>query len=205
MRKIDYSSELPIIENFYTLQGEGFNSGRASYFIRLAGCDVGCSWCDSRESWSLNNGKIVKITTLLSQAKEAEAKTVVITGGEPLMHPLDAICSLFKAEGFELLLESSGSRELSGEFDWICLSPKRRKPPVESLYKKASELKIIIENSDDFIWAQEQSILVNSKAILYLQPEWNSREWAIGAIVEYIKKNPKWRLSLQTHKYIDIP
>lgn len=196
---------LPLVESFYTIQGEGFNTGKPAFFIRLGGCDVGCSWCDAKETW---NPKLYPPTPVEDIAREAlkyPAKAIVITGGEPLNYPLDKLCSLLKNNSLEIFLETSGSSAISGKFDWICLSPKKKKPPVAGMHKIASELKVIIENEGDFLWAEENRKLVNDNCILYLQPEWSRSKKMLPLIIEYVKSNPSWNISLQTHKYMNIP
>ena len=195
---------LPVVESFYSLQGEGYNTGKAAFFIRLAGCDVGCNWCDSKSSWSRNGQPLVPIEQIVADAISHNAKYVIITGGEPLMHPLDELCSLLKKNKLKILLETSGTHPLSGEFDWICLSPKRNRPPLPDIYNKASELKVIITCTGDFLWAEESRLLVTKRCKLYLQPEWSTRSALLPNIIKYIKENPHWKLSLQTHKFINI-
>ena len=196
---------LPLVESFYTIQGEGFNTGKAAFFIRLGGCDVGCSWCDAKETWNPSVHPPVPIASIVQEAASYSAKSIVITGGEPLNYPLDKLCSLLKTEGMEIYLETSGSSPLSGVFDWICLSPKKRKPPVEGIHMLASELKVIIETEDDFVWAEENRKKVTSHCLLYLQPEWSRSSEMLPKIIEYVKTNPNWNVSLQTHKYMNIP
>ncbi len=196
---------LPLAESFYTLQGEGYNTGKAAFFIRLGGCDVGCSWCDAKETWNPSLYPPTPVETIIEQAVMYKAKSIVITGGEPLTYPLDILCTTLKNKGMEIFLETSGSHPLSGAYDWICLSPKKKKPPIGDIHKKASELKVIIEEAQDFLWAEENRNLVSDSCFLYMQPEWSKREYITPIIVEYIKKNPEWRISLQTHKYMKIP
>lgn len=196
---------LPLAESFYTLQGEGYNTGKAAFFIRLGGCDVGCSWCDAKETWNPSLYPPTPVEAIIEQAVLYKAKSIVITGGEPLTYPLDILCTSLKDKGMEIFLETSGSHPLSGAFDWICLSPKKKKPPVGDIHTKASELKVIIEEAQDFLWAEENRKLVAQACSLYLQPEWSKREYITPIIVEYIKNNPEWRISLQTHKYMNIP
>lgn len=198
------SKTLPISETFYSLQGEGRNSGKAAYFIRLAGCDVKCSWCDSITSWSVSASDYHPIESIVKGAVDSGTKTIVITGGEPLKYPLDELCRLLKNEGMEIFLETSGTEPLSGSFDWICLSPKRHCPPRKEIYTQASELKVVIISPEDFIWAEEEKKKVSPDSLLYLQPEWNNREKTLPLIIEYIKIHPEWRLSLQIHKFINI-
>jgi len=196
---------LPLVESFYTIQGEGYNTGKAAFFIRLGGCDVGCSWCDAKETWNPSVYPPVKIEKIVDEATAFSAKSIVITGGEPLNYPLDKLCDLLKSSNMEIFLETSGSSPLSGSFDWICLSPKKKKPPLNEIYSKADELKIIIETEDDFKWAEENRKLVNDNCRLYLQPEWSKSNQMLPKIIEYIKQNTIWSISLQTHKYMNIP
>lgn len=203
--KIDLSEKLPIMEAFYTLQGEGFHSGKAAYFIRLGGCDVGCVWCDVKDSWDANAHPKVAVEELLNNAKENTGELIVITGGEPLMYNLDNLTGVLKSENFKTNIETSGAHPLSGNWDWICFSPKKFKEPLPEFYEVAHELKIIIFNKSDFDFAEKHAEKVNEGCILYLQPEWDKREQMMPLIVDYIKENPKWRMSIQTHKYLDIP
>ncbi|HPS96130.1 MAG TPA: 7-carboxy-7-deazaguanine synthase QueE [Bacteroidales bacterium] len=196
---------LPLVESFYTIQGEGFNTGKPAYFIRLGGCDVGCSWCDAKETWNPSLYPPVPVEDIVKEALNYPAKAIVITGGEPLNYPLEKLCSLLKSNGLEIFLETSGSSSISGSFDWICLSPKKKKPPVREIYKIASELKVIIENEEDFIWAEKNKALVGDKCMLYLQPKWSRIKTMLPKIIEYVKANPCWNISLQTHKYMNIP
>ncbi|MAY85102.1 MAG: 7-carboxy-7-deazaguanine synthase QueE [Flavobacteriales bacterium] len=193
------------MEAFYTLQGEGFQSGRAAYFIRLAGCDVGCHWCDVKESWEVGREQLKNIDQLVEEALAQPARFAVITGGEPLIYNLDSLCHILIAHGFELAIETSGAYPLSGEWHWICLSPKKRMEPLEEVYQKANELKVVIYNQDDFRWAEEQRKKVSANCLLYLQPEWSKADKMQEHIINYIKENPAWRISLQSHKYLDIP
>lgn len=193
------------MEHFYTLQGEGFHSGKAAYFIRLAGCDVGCHWCDVKESWTAENQPVYTVDHLREYVMSTPAKIVVVTGGEPLMHNLEPLTQILKEQGIRTHIETSGSSPLSGSWDWICLSPKKFKAPLAECISAAHELKIVVYNHHDFKWAEEFASQVNTECILYLQPEWSKRKDMEPLIVQYIKENPQWNLSLQTHKYIDIP
>jgi len=193
------------MEHFYTLQGEGFHQGRAAYFIRLGGCDVGCVWCDVKESWNASLHPVVKITDLLSIVKKTPAKLVVITGGEPLMHNLDSLTSILQQDGLETNIETSGAYPLSGNWDWVCLSPKKFKAPLPSVVPFANELKIVIFNNSDFKWAEKYAAKVSPGCKLFLQPEWDRSALVTPLIIEYIKTNPRWELSLQIHKYINVP
>ncbi len=197
--------ELPVMEHFYTIQGEGFHQGRAAYFIRLGGCDVGCVWCDVKDSWDAAKHPLLAIETLVKEVKATAAKLVVITGGEPLMHNLDALTKALQLEGLETNIETSGSSPLSGSWDWICLSPKKFKAPLIAVVPHANELKIVVFNKSDFAWAKEYAAQVSPACKLYLQPEWSKATEITPLIIDYIKTNPQWELSLQLHKYINVP
>ena len=199
------TSTLPLMEHFYTIQGEGFHTGRAAYFVRLAGCDVGCVWCDVKESWDANAHPQINIYTILQYVKQAKAEMAVITGGEPLLHQLDELTTLLQQNNIETNIETSGSSPLSGNWNWICVSPKKFKEPLLEVIEKANELKIVVFNKSDFEWAEKYAALVNKDCILYLQPEWDKAEQVLPLIIEYVKQNPKWKISLQTHKYLQIP
>ena len=201
---IELGLKLPIMESFYTIQGEGYYSGSAAYFIRVAGCDVGCHWCDVKESWDSNIHPVISINMLVDNAVK-HSKMVVITGGEPLMWNMNPLTKLLKQNGIKVHVETSGSNTLTGSWDWICLSPKKRKLPSDEVYLRANELKVIVFNKHDLIYAEEQSKKVNKKCILFLQPEWDKKDEMLPIIVDYIKKNDKWKISLQTHKYLKIP
>ena len=193
------------MESFYTLQGEGFHQGKAAYFIRLAGCDVGCVWCDVKESWDEEKYPRQSIEEIVAKAKENPARLAVITGGEPTLYNLEDLTSALQAKGFATNIETSGSSPLTGSWDWICLSPKKFKPPLPGILKKANELKIIVFNKSDFLWAEKYAAEVSDSCKLYLQPEWGKAEMVTPWIIDYIKQNPKWGLSLQIHKYINVP
>ena len=193
------------MEHFYTLQGEGAFAGYAAYFIRLGGCDVGCVWCDVKESWDAAAHPQVTVATLLNYVLESKTNRVVITGGEPCMYDLHALCNALHAHGLNVHLETSGAHEIRGNFDWITLSPKKFKAPLASAYAKADELKIIVFNKHDFDWAREHQALVPAKSALYLQTEWEKRDSNYNLIIDFIKANPAWHLSIQTHKYLQIP
>lgn len=203
--EFDKSKEIPIMEAFYTLQGEGHHSGRAAYFIRTAACDVGCHWCDVKESWDVSRDQLMSIEELKERAAKEKARFIVITGGEPLIYDLDPLCNSLSKEGFELAIETSGAYPLSGSWHWICLSPKKRMKPLPEIYQRANELKVVIYNKNDFKWAEEQSENVSKDCLLYLQPEWSREEEMKEEIINYIKENPRWRISLQSHKYLNIP
>ena len=201
---VDQGKMLPLMEEFYTIQGEGYHKGTAAYFIRVGGCDVGCHWCDVKESW---NPAIHPPTSINSIAENAAnySQTIVITGGEPLMWDMNPLTQLLKSKGVDTHIETSGAYPLSGTWDWICLSPKKMKLPTPEVYKAAHELKVIIFNKDDFRFAEEQAAKVSEDCKLYLQPEWSKRDKMIPQIVDYVMQDPKWVVSLQTHKYLNIP
>ncbi|WP_089319126.1 7-carboxy-7-deazaguanine synthase QueE [Pontibacter ummariensis] len=198
-------SALPLMEAFYTIQGEGANTGTAAYFIRLGGCDVGCHWCDVKESWDAEQHPLTLTEDIVSAANSYPGKTVVITGGEPLLYNLAPLTSQLQQEGIKTLVETSGAYPVSGNWDWVCLSPKKFKAPDASVYPFADELKVVIFNKSDFKWAEAHAAQVGEHCKLYLQPEWSKAADLMPLIVEYVKQNPKWRVSLQTHKYMDIP
>jgi 7-carboxy-7-deazaguanine synthase len=193
------------MEAFYTLQGEGFHQGKAAYFIRLAGCDVGCVWCDVKESWNEDLYPLQTIEEIVLKAKENPGRLAVITGGEPTLHNLEKLTSELQREGFATHIETSGSSPLTGTWDWICLSPKKFKPPLQAILEKANELKIIVFNQSDFLWAEKYAAHVSDSCNLYLQPEWSRSEQVTPLIVDYIKAHPQWQFSLQMHKYVHIP
>lgn len=201
---VEKGEMLPLMEEFYTIQGEGYHTGTAAYFIRIGGCDVGCHWCDVKESWNAELHPPTHIEKIVDNAKKY-AETVVVTGGEPLTWDMTQLTSQLKTAGLRVHIETSGAYSVSGAWDWFCLSPKKNKLPVDDAYKIADELKVIIYNKHDFIFAEEQAEKVNDGAILFLQPEWSKREEITPLIVDYVMKNPKWRVSLQTHKYLNIP
>jgi 7-carboxy-7-deazaguanine synthase len=196
---------LPLMEEFYTIQGEGFNTGKAAYFIRIGGCDVGCHWCDVKESWDASLHPLTTSEKIIEHVLESKTPAVVVTGGEPLIYNLVYLTGLLKKHHIQTYIETSGAYPLSGNWDWICLSPKKTMLPKEENYKAAHELKIIVFNKHDFIWAEEQAAKVSKDCYLYLQPEWSKRNEITPLIVDYVKNNPRWMISLQTHKYIDIP
>lgn len=194
---------LPLMEAFYSLQGEGFYKGTAAYFIRLGGCDVGCHWCDVKESWAAEAHPLVPVDTIVTDAL-ALSKTMIITGGEPLMWNLHLLTEKLRAAGARTHIETSGAHPLSGTFDWICLSPKKIKRPVGDVLQKANELKMVIYNNNDFLFAEEMAAQVSPDCLLYLQPEWSKRDKVIPKIVDYVMAHPQWKASLQMHKYLDI-
>jgi organic radical activating enzyme len=195
---------LPLMEEFYTIQGEGYHKGTAAYFVRIGGCDVGCHWCDVKESW---NAELHPPTATEEIVKNAShySNTVVVTGGEPLTWDMGLLTTQFKEKGLQVHIETSGAYPLTGTWDWICLSPKKIKLPKAEIYKVANELKVIVYNKADFKFAEEQAAKVGNECILYLQPEWSKRDTVIPLIVEYVMQHPKWKVSLQTHKYLNIP
>ncbi|MAZ92821.1 MAG: 7-carboxy-7-deazaguanine synthase QueE [Lentimicrobiaceae bacterium] len=196
---------LPIMEEFYTLQGEGYNMGRAAYFVRLGGCDVGCSWCDIKESWNEDLFPPKDVASVILNIKANSADTVVVTGGEPSLYPLDYFTNKLKENDILTMIETSGAHPLSGSWDWICLSPKKYSPPKGNIYERAHELKVIIQHKGDLEWAERNAELVNNDALLFLQPEWSVADDIMPILTEYIMNNPQWRMSLQSHKYMGIP
>jgi 7-carboxy-7-deazaguanine synthase len=205
MTLVATDTSLPVMEAFYTIQGEGFHQGRAAYFIRLGGCDVGCFWCDVKESWDADAHPKFEISQIVETAAKYPGRLAVITGGEPLMHDLDELTNALHQNGFETNIETSGSSPLSGHWDWICLSPKKFKEPLPEVIAVANELKVIIYNRSDFKWAEQFEKQVPSSCKLYLQPEWSKAAEVTPFIVDFIKDHPQWELSLQIHKYINVP
>lgn len=199
------TATLPVMEHFYTLQGEGAHWGKAAYFIRLGGCDVGCVWCDVKDSWDAAKHPQLSIDFLINEIKKTPTKIVVVTGGEPLMHDLTELTAALKAAGLRTHIETSGSSPLSGQWDWITLSPKKFKAPLPQNLPHANELKVVVFNKSDFAWAEKYAAQVSKDCILYLQPEWDKASTVTPLITEYIKAHPQWQLSLQTHKYINVP
>lgn len=198
--------KLPVMEHFYTLQGEGFHQGSAAYFIRLAGCDVGCVWCDVKESWDAHKHPSYSIDQIISFVKKTmPSGIVVITGGEPLMHNLTSLTQSLRLAGYRCHIETSGAHQLSGSWDWICVSPKKFKAPLAQVLQHANELKVVVFNQSDFDWAEKHATPTPSSCKLFLQPEWDKREKLHAPIIEYIQQHPQWRLSLQVHKYLNIP
>ncbi len=196
---------LPVMEMFYSLQGEGTHTGESAFFIRIGGCDVGCHWCDEKESWNPELHPLLTINDIINTIPAISSKSIVITGGEPLQFNLTSLCDALHSQGFMLFLETSGFMPLSGKWEWICLSPKQNAPPLQDIYQTANELKIIIANEDDFAWAEYNANKVNMSCRLFLQPEWSNQKKIIPLLVKYILQNSKWNLSLQMHKYIGIP
>jgi Organic radical activating enzymes len=208
MLKVDLfegGGKLPLVEDFYTIQGEGFNSGKPAYFIRLGGCDVGCSWCDARYTWNPKLYPPVDIDDIVARAVSLPAQAVVVTGGEPTLYPLDKLCNKLKEKNILTFIETSGAHPLTGTWDWVCLSPKIYQPPLPEVFARASELKVIINSERDFEWAEENAAKVLDTCMLYLQPEWSVYNRMIPLVVEYVKAHPRWNVSIQIHKYMHIP
>lgn len=203
--KVNSSVELPIMEHFYTIQGEGRHSGRAAYFVRIAGCDVGCVWCDVKESWDAELHQVMSLEQIIQYVVDTKTDFCVITGGEPAMYDLTRLIHELKSRGIETAIETSGCYPLRGDIDWYCFSPKKFKAPNEEAYQKANELKVVIAHPSDFDWAESHAAKVSSDCMLYLQPEWSKQERFLPLIIEYVKNHPKWKVSLQTHKFMNIP
>jgi len=197
--------KLPLLEDFYTLQGEGKHTGKAAYFIRVGGCDIGCKWCDTKFSWNPNLHTLTNMDEIIEKAQNYPAKTIVVTGGEPTTYNLEYLTSNLISKGVKTHLETSGVYKLTGHWDWVCLSPKQHNKPLPEFYKIADELKVIIENENDLQWAVESANLVNEKCELFLQPEWSNFEKIINKVVEFVKNNPQWKISIQAHKFMHIP
>ena len=196
---------LPVMEEFYSIQGEGYNTGQAAYFIRIGGCDVGCYWCDVKESWNASLHPLINTSSIIERASSFPAKAVVLTGGEPGLYQLDKLCDGLHQNDVSIFLETSGAYELCGSFDWICLSPKKQSPPINSAYNKADELKVIISSKEDFEWAKMQESQVDPDCLLFLQAEWSVSDDMMPLIIDFILENPQWHISLQSHKYMRIP
>ncbi len=196
---------LPVMEHFYTIQGEGYYQGRAAYFVRLGGCDVGCPWCDVKESWDAEAHPKMSVAEIVDAVAEAGALICVITGGEPLMYDLTALTAALRAKGIRSHIETSGAYPARGEFDWITVSPKRYKPPVASILPLASELKVVINHRNDFRWAEQYAAQVSPVCKLYLSPEWEQEEEMVPMVIEYVKEHQQWEISLQIHKYLNVP
>ncbi len=197
--------ELPVMESFFTIQGEGAHSGRAAYFIRLAGCDVGCVWCDIKESWDPSIHPLLSISALVENAVNSACGFVVITGGEPAMYDISELVNQLHAQNIEVAIETSGCYALNGNVDWYCFSPKKFKAPTDEAYQRANELKVVIAHISDLTWAETHAEKVNPNCKLYLQPEWSKQERFLKTIIDYVKEHPKWKISLQTHKFMNIP
>ena len=203
-RTYNTTTEIPLMESFYSIQGEGFHSGRAAFFIRFAGCDVGCSWCDVKESWDAEQHNLVSISSIIADVKESGTDFVVITGGEPAMYNLEALTSALKANHIEIAIETSGAYTLTGEIDWVCLSPKKFKMPLDENYSKANELKMIAFNNHDFKWALELGQKVPENCQKFIQPEWDSQDDILPKVIDFVKSNIDWQISLQTHKFLNV-
>ncbi len=201
----NFSTKYAVMEHFYTIQGEGYWTGTPAYFVRLAGCDVGCHWCDVKESWNPNLHPLLSLEQILQSIQNTPTQRVVITGGEPLQQDLTSLCDVLHQNHYKIHLETSGAFPLSGNMDWVCLSPKKFKKPLSSIYENIHELKIIIFNTSDFDFAEEHASLCPKNTHLFLQPEWSKESQMLPQMIEYVKKNPQWRISLQTHKYMNIP
>ena len=202
---LDGGRLLPLAEDFYTIQGEGCHAGMPAYFIRLGGCDVGCAWCDAKYTWNPRLFPPAEVDSVVGRAVASGARAVVVTGGEPLLYPLGPLTDALTGQGLRICLETSGSHPFSGRFDWVCLSPKHRRPPLEEAFARADELKVVIGSEEDFEWAEENAARTSEKCRPYLQPEWSAAERMMPAIVEYAKARPQWNISIQTHKYMRIP
>jgi 7-carboxy-7-deazaguanine synthase len=204
-KRIKEGLMLPVMESFYTIQGEGVHSGSPAYFIRLGGCDVGCVWCDVKESWEAGKWPLLPVEEIVENAMQYPGRMAVITGGEPLMYNMDPLTALLRDKGFSIHLETSGAHPFSGKFDWVCFSPKKFKAPHPTIYEKANELKVVIFHKSDFEFAEKHASLVKVNCTKSLQPEWSKANIYTGTIVDYVKSNPDWKISLQTHKFMDIP
>lgn len=207
MQDLDFNpkSHLPVMEHFYTIQGEGRHSGRPAYFIRLSGCDVGCVWCDVKESWDRDSAQLMPISFLKDKVKESGAQYVVVTGGEPALYDLKSLTEQLHSLGVEIGIETSGTRKITGNFDWICFSPKKFKAPIDEIFDIAHEFKVIVFHQSDLKWAEKLASRLNSECILYLQPEWGKMEEMMYLILNHVKHHPEWKISLQTHKFMNIP
>jgi len=199
------TTSYPVMEMFYSLQGEGYHQGKAAFFIRLAGCDVGCVWCDVKDSWDASKHPVLSIEEIVNSALAHPGRLAIVTGGEPLLHQLDPLTTALKAAGFQTNIETSGSSPMSGDWDWVCLSPKKFKAPLAENLPLASELKVVVFNNSDFDWAEAHAKQVSPACKLYLQPEWDKSEQITPKVIDYIKANPQWELSAQLHKYIQVP
>jgi organic radical activating enzyme len=196
---------LPLMEDFYTIQGEGYYQGSAAYFIRLAGCDVGCVWCDVKESWNASAHPLTGIDVIVNKARQSGAPIAVVTGGEPAMYNLFALTEALQAAGLRTHIETSGVYSLTGTWNWVCFSPKKFKKPDSSIYALAHELKVVVYHPTDLAWAEEHAAAVNTSCELFLQPEWSREKEMLPLIVDYVKQYPRWKVSLQIHKYMNIP
>jgi 7-carboxy-7-deazaguanine synthase len=204
-RIIKETDELPLMEDFFSIQGEGYFSGQAAYFLRIGGCDVGCNWCDVKESWNQDIHPLTSINDILKRIGQYPVSTVVVTGGEPLMWDMEPLTRKLIKNDYKVHLETSGSHPLTGNFDWICWSPKKFKNSRDEIRNFANELKIIVQNKHDLLWGEKYSEIVSEHCKLFLQPEWSRREEMIPLIIDYVQNHPKWSISLQSHKYMKIP
>ncbi len=204
-KEFENGEKLPLVEDFYSIQGEGFHAGKPAYFVRLGGCDIGCNWCDTKFAWDRELHPLVDVETIVEKAASCPSRSVVVTGGEPFSYPLDFLCHSLANRGLRLYVETSGAYPLTGEWDWICLSPKRQSPPLQEFYEQANELKVIIEKSSDFEWAEENALKVKCGCALNLQPEWSNFKKILPLIVEYVKKHPHWCVSIQAQRFMKIP
>lgn len=202
---LEQGIELPLMEEFYTIQGEGYHSGKAAYFIRVGGCDVGCHWCDVKESWDASLHPLTKTDIIVEHAMQYPGKAVVVTGGEPSMYNMRYLTEQLKSKGIQTFIETSGAYLLTGDWDWVCLSPKKTGPPMPENFLKANELKVIVYNKSDFEWAEKNAQHVKPDCKLFLQPEWSKSKDVMPLIVDYVMAHPQWNVSLQTHKYMHIP
>ncbi len=198
-------NKIPVLEEFYSVQGEGFNTGKAAYFIRIGGCDLACHWCDSKETWKPEIHHFVTISEIIARVKQTPADTIVVTGGEPLIYNFDNFCKEARQAGLVLMIETCGAHTFSGVWDWVCLSPKKQKPPMLEYFQIADELKVIIYEDNDFDWAEDCANKITKSCVLFLQPEWSRFEITGKMVVDYVKNNPKWNVSVQTHKFLKIP
>ena len=195
---------IPVLEEFYSIQGEGFNTGKAAYFVRVGGCDLACQWCDSKDTWKPEKHQFVKIVDIIKRVKQTPADTIVVTGGEPLIYNFDRFCEIASRQNLTLMIETCGAHKYSGKWDWLCLSPKSQKPPSKKYFEELNELKMIIFQESDLEWAEVCAKKVKPSCVLYLQPEWSRYETTSKIVVDYVKNNPKWNVSIQTHKFLKI-
>ncbi len=202
---LDHGLLLPVMEMFYSVQGEGYNTGKPAAFLRIGGCDVGCHWCDVKEAWDASMHPLTRVEDIVQYVASFPARAVVVTGGEPLNYNLDALCFALRNKGVKIYIETCGAYALSGRYDWICLSPKRNQPPRPDMLHMADELKVIIHEAADLEWAAENALMVKEKCLLYLQPEWSKYRMILPIIVDYVKKQSRWMISLQSHKFMNIP
>ena len=199
-----YANKLPVMETFYSIQGEGSYQGHAAFFIRLGGCDVGCVWCDVKESWDAEAHPKISVEELVNEVKLSKTEIVIVTGGEPLLYDCTELTTALQNENFKTHIETSGSSPLSGNWDWICLSPKKFKAPLDSVLAQANELKVVVFNKSDVEWAKQHAEKVGPNCVLYLQPEWSKEKEMLPLITAFIQENPQWKLSLQIHKYMNV-